>query len=212
MIEKNRKKYLLQFSSSRYNRKQCLFKSLEADPDYAYGWDSFGLIVGGGEINGKIYTKIECFVKALEIDPSYADAWFNLGMEGGGMVSGVEYGEVEAFKEALELKPDNEMFREYLDQAVRKRTDGEINQENKKSNKNKNLKKQIVNRKQETNSLLTKEQEREQERRTIAINSALERMREHAIKNSFSCGRGGVVGCVTLHVVQMFVVIAMEES
>jgi tetratricopeptide (TPR) repeat protein len=92
----------------KYGQKECYENAIIANPPkdsvpfaYARAWARFGAM-GGGTINGDVFTAKEAILKALRISPSSPAAWLELGRAGGETVREVTWTAKECFVEALE--------------------------------------------------------------------------------------------------------------
>ena len=65
------------------NRRQCLERCVEAEPDYSVGWNQLGFVVSyDGDhavVNGRQYSQFQCFLKGVEVGVGVGLNWYNLG-------------------------------------------------------------------------------------------------------------------------------------
>ena len=82
--------------------KECILEALSLNETAAEPWNLLGRL-GGGQVNGRMFSEKECYIRALLLNETNPDAWNNFGSLGGGKVGGRFYTEMKCLEKALAL-------------------------------------------------------------------------------------------------------------
>ena len=103
-------------------QKDCYLRSLDLDETQkklssldskkkAVAWTNVGML-GGGKVNGTLYSAKECYEEALAAHFNNVEAWLQLGSEGGGRpLKGRLFSEKDCYIRALSLDETNPTLR-----------------------------------------------------------------------------------------------------